>query len=63
MAPGNETHPGPEEAYQYPSGHLGNLNDSQKRALDEFKKFCGQKGYYSPTGHDGGPTHDDETLL
>ncbi|KAH9821971.1 SEC14 cytosolic factor [Teratosphaeria destructans] len=53
------------ESFQWPSGHVGHLSDSQQGALTNFKKLCQQKGYFVPASDDGKdpPSHDDETLL
>ncbi|KAK4549026.1 hypothetical protein LTR36_007482 [Oleoguttula mirabilis] len=53
------------ESYQWPSAHVGHLNENQSGALDRFKTLCEQKGYYVPVSADGKTpaTHDDETLL
>ncbi|KAK5126436.1 hypothetical protein LTR85_010672 [Meristemomyces frigidus] len=53
------------ESYQWPSAHVGHLNENQSGALDRFKQLCEQKGYYVPDSADGKTpaTHDDETLL
>lgn len=53
-------------AYQFPSGHLGHLSDSQASSFEQFKKLCQERGAYKPAeaGSNGGrPSHDDATLL
>ncbi|KAL8403589.1 hypothetical protein RB594_008737 [Gaeumannomyces avenae] len=44
----------------YPNGHLGYLNESETKALDEFKALITEKSEYSPGPP---PSHDDQTLL
>jgi len=48
------------------AGHLNHLTTEQETALQEFKKLCEEKGYYTPAkaeGEGGKATHDDATLL
>ncbi|KAK1783018.1 CRAL-TRIO domain-containing protein [Copromyces sp. CBS 386.78] len=44
----------------YPNGHLGHLKPEEQEALESFKTYLAEKGYYKP-----GPlaSHDDQTLL
>ncbi|KAK3952447.1 CRAL-TRIO domain-containing protein [Pseudoneurospora amorphoporcata] len=44
----------------YPNGHLGHLKPEEQEALERFKTYLAEKGYYKP-----GPlaSHDDQTLL
>lgn len=67
MAPNTDPQGAPlerVESFQYPSGHLGHLSQSQQGALENFKQLCEQKGYYRPAQDRQHPaTHDDETLL
>jgi hypothetical protein len=53
------------DSYQYPSAHLGHLNEQQQTSLEAFKKLAQEKGYYHPAGEDGRTqaSIDDETLL
>ncbi|KAL8288110.1 hypothetical protein RB601_004491 [Gaeumannomyces tritici] len=44
----------------YPNGHLGHLNESEIKALGEFKALITEKSEYSPGPP---PSHDDQTLL
>lgn len=48
------------------SGHLHHLTEEQEGKLEEFKKFCAEKGYYKPAGENGEnakASHDDATML
>lgn len=53
------------ESYQYPSAHLGHLNDYQQNQLNEFKRLVKQESSYEPPRADelAISGHDDETLL
>jgi hypothetical protein len=50
-------------SYQWPSGHVGHLSDSQQAALQSFKELCHEKGYWEPGNGEKLASHDDETLL
>ncbi|KAK3338041.1 CRAL-TRIO domain-containing protein [Neurospora tetraspora] len=44
----------------YPNGHLGHLKPEEQEALESFKTYLAEKGYYKP----GPPaSHDEQTLL
>ncbi|KAK3398388.1 CRAL-TRIO domain-containing protein [Sordaria brevicollis] len=44
----------------YPNGHLGYLKAEEQQALENFKTYLAEKGYYKP----GPPaSHDEQTLL
>lgn len=46
------------------SGHLHHLTKEQEDKLVEFKKVCGERGYYkSGEGEGAKPSHSDETML
>ena len=53
------------DSYQYPSAHLGHLNEGQQSNLEEFKRISKERGYFQTAGEDGRaePSHDDETML
>ncbi|KAF2149920.1 CRAL/TRIO domain-containing protein [Myriangium duriaei CBS 260.36] len=48
---------------QYPSQHIGFLEANHVRALEDFKDFAREKGYYRPGDGAQPASHDDETLL
>ena len=48
---------------QYPSQHIGYLEESHVKALEEFKQLSKSKGYYKPAEGDQPASHDDETML
>lgn len=53
------------ESFQYPAAHVAHLNDKQQKALEQFKKICEERGYYTAQPKDGSKhsSHDDETML
>lgn len=65
----SKTAPEPTDAvaaYQFPSGHLGNLTPSQQTAFDQFKQLCVDRKAYSSTGSGSKgnlPSIDDVALL
>lgn len=48
---------------QYPSQHIGFLDAKHIESLEEFKKYCAGKGYFTPATDDKPASHDDETML
>jgi hypothetical protein len=53
-------------AYQFPSGHLGNLTPTQQTAFDQFKQLCIDRKAYIPSGSGPKgdlPSIDDVALL
>ncbi|BDD59623.1 hypothetical protein MAP00_004819 [Monascus purpureus] len=45
------------------AGHLNHLTEEQEQKFVEFKKVCEERGYYKPSCEEGGPSHDDATML
>ncbi|CAG8405940.1 unnamed protein product [Penicillium salamii] len=45
------------------AGHLHHLTPEQEQSLEEFKKVCAERKYYTPAGEQGTPSHGDATLL
>lgn len=51
------------------AGHLHHLTPEQEEKLAEFKKVCGERGYYTAAVEQGGEaeakaaSHDDATML
>ncbi|POS87271.1 hypothetical protein EPUL_001832, partial [Erysiphe pulchra] len=54
---------GTESESGYPSGHIGHLSPDQEIILQEFKRCCSEKGYYTPASNSTTASHDDATLL
>ncbi|ORX37620.1 CRAL-TRIO domain-containing protein [Kockovaella imperatae] len=51
------------KTWQYPSGQLGHLTESQQQALDKFKQLLAEKGTYTPSSEGKRPSHSDAILL
>lgn len=45
------------------AGHLQHLTPEQEQSLEQFKKVCAERKYYTPAGEQGTPSHGDATLL
>lgn len=45
------------------AGHLHHLTPEQETKLEEFKKLCEEKGYYTPAKEGVKESHDDATML
>lgn len=66
MSHSNAPSGGAAAAYQFPSGHIGNLNASQQASFDKFKQLCTDRNGYKATGtgpRGDLPSIDDATLL
>ncbi|CAG7927530.1 unnamed protein product [Penicillium olsonii] len=45
------------------AGHLHHLTTEQEQSLEEFKKVCAERKYYTPAGENGPASHGDATML
>lgn len=54
---------GTELEFGYPFGHIGHLSPDQEAILEQFKRCCSEKGYYTPASDSTTASHDDVTLL